>query len=112
MTLNLRGIVSRESATLGFGMFHFSPFIQIFLLHNNTATTYRFSKSFNKVKFRFTILTFIEISPTVWVLLLLNTWADMMQQLSTNGFKIIFKLSLKVCANNQNQVNFFYYTWQ
>jgi len=63
-------------------MFQFSLFIQIILFHNNTAATYCFSKPSDKVKCRFTILTFIEISPTVRVLLLVKRGTDMMQQLT------------------------------
>jgi hypothetical protein len=67
---------------LGFTVFQFSLFIQIILFHNNIAATYCFSKPFDEVKYRFTILTFIEISPTVRVLLLVKRWTDMMQQLT------------------------------
>jgi hypothetical protein len=75
----LRGLISREPATLGFGTFQFSPFIQLILFLNNTAATHSMSKSTDKVRCRFTIRTFIEIIPTFWVLLLLRRWTDMMK---------------------------------
>jgi len=63
-------------------MFQFSQFIQITLFHSNTIAKHCFSKPFDKGECRFTILTSIEISPTVWVLLLVNSWTDMRQQLT------------------------------
>jgi len=76
-------------------MLQFNLFIQIILFHNNTVATSSFSKPFDEVRCRFTILTFIEISPTF----------EKRDRHDTT-INCSCKLSLKAESNNKNEYKF------